>query len=162
MIAASLTSCVTTIKVNPSSRAMRRTSRWSALLVNEVERRKGLVEQQSLGRKREAARKCGALLLAAGKVLNVPLSKLAQFDELQKFVDPPRCLALPSREAQAKSNIRSHGQPGKQRGLLEHHDPARGWCPDRFAVDTHLPGGGPHEAGNDMKQRGLAAAGSPD
>ena len=66
-------------------------------------------------------------------------------------------------QARPELNVAAHVQPGKQRIVLEHHAPLGARADDRLARRASP---GPHraikEAGEELQQRGLAAAGGAD
>src|SRR5262249_7447606 len=53
-------------------------------------------------------------------------------------------------------------QPRKQRRLLEHHAAIRPRSLDGLAIDENPPGGRRFEAGDEVQERGLAAAAGAD
>ena len=60
--------------------------------------------------------------------------------------------------AQAEAHVVEHRQPREQRVALEHHAAVGAGRLDAPAVEQHLAGGRPVEAGDDAQQRALAAA----
>ena len=61
---------------------------------------------------------------------------------------------------QAEGDVAERGAPGKQLGEILEHDAAVHAVPgDRLAADADLAGGRRQEAGDDVEQRGFAAAG---
>jgi hypothetical protein len=70
-------------------------------------------------------------------------------------------LGLPSlapKTLHGQVDVLEAGQPGQQRVVLEHHRPLRAGPGDLAAVAQHHPRGGQGEAGDEVEQRGFAAA----
>ena len=120
-----------------------------------VERPEGLVHQQDLGLLGERAGEGDALAHAARELVRLALGERAQLDELQQLLDPLLALRLGHlAQAERQLDVALHVQPREQRGLLEHER--------RVADALDGAGGGAVEAGDEVEQRGLAAARGPE
>src|SRR5262245_66542777 len=71
-------------------------------------------------------------------------------------------LAVICTQRQTESNIVLNGQPRKQSSLLKDHTTIRPRSFDRLAVHEDLSGGWRLETGNQVQQRGFAAAARTD
>jgi hypothetical protein len=63
---------------------------------------------------------------------------------------------------QAEHQVLLHCQPREHRAMLRDHDAPRARAGHRRAIDAHCAAVGFFEAGDDVHQRRLAAAGRPD
>ena len=131
-----------------------------------VERAERLVEQEHLRFHRESAGQRDALTLSAGELRRETVGQPSELHEIEQTLDTLLDLrarrALATRlNAQAERDVLEHGQMPEQRVVLEHEadaafaDVLRGSVlagKDDRALIRLL------KAGNDAKQRGLAAA----
>src|SRR3954453_10754013 len=125
-----------------------------------VERAEGLVEQQDLRIIGERACDRGALLHAAGELLWPVVLEAGQTDLADEGVSDLVSLRLGHATlAQAEGDVLAHRQPGKQRVGLEHHAAIGAGAGHLASIEHHTSAGRAIEAGDDAKQRGLAAAG---
>ena len=90
-----------------------------------------------------------------GKFLQIHHAQVAQ-----SFL--VRLSPLDATHLQSKANVFLHGQPGKQRVLLEHHAPLAPHALHGLAVTQHSAAGGLQQASNDVQQRGFAATRGAD
>src|SRR5262245_962347 len=128
-----------------------------------VERTKGLVEQQDLWIVGERPRDRGALLHAAGELLWPVIFEAGQSDLADERIRDLATLGLRNPAfAQAECDVLPHGQPRKQRVVLEHHAAIRSRSSHLASVENDAPAGRPVEACDDTEQGGFAAAGGPE
>src|ERR1700742_3560365 len=71
-------------------------------------------------------------------------------------------LARHAEAARAIADIVEHAEPGKQRAFLEHHAAIGAGASNAVAVEQHFARGCLFEAGDQIEQRALAAAGGAD
>src|SRR5262249_39392045 len=118
-----------------------------------------LVHQQHLGLDGECARKPGALLHAAGKLVRVGLVEALQADELDVVRHLLADLVFRgARHPQAVGDVLVHGLPREEAEHLEDDgDPLRRRR-DRHAVDPGDPLHGPEQPVDVAQERRLAAA----
>ena len=127
-----------------------------------VQVRQRLVQQQHLRLDHDGAGERDALLLAARQLRRPAVGQMLQPDEVERRVHPP--LDLRARHApllQPEGDVAAHCHMRPQRVALEHHaDVAlvRRQARDVAPADRHLPALRDVEAGDQAKQRGLAAA----
>src|SRR5262249_51910601 len=131
-----------------------------------IERGEWLVEQQHLGTNDESARERHALLLTARELAGFAIFQARKLDERERVGDPAHYLRLGDpAHAQAVADIRRHVHVGEQRVVLEHDAdlaPIRRDIRDPLAVDGDLAAVRHQKAGDEVEQRGLAAAGRPE
>ena len=161
---ASSTECVTKIDRHAGARPDLQQLVLQLLARERVERAERLVHQQDVGLVREHARDRDALLHAA--------RKLATGSGRRSARGRPCCtnssvislhLAAASPLWRGPNAMFSpHGQPGKQRVVLEHHAAVAARAGDRVVVDATLARRWLLEAGDDAQQRRLAAARGAD
>ncbi|MDZ7747654.1 MAG: hypothetical protein U5K43_01480 [Halofilum sp. (in: g-proteobacteria)] len=65
----------------------------------------------------------------------------------------------PAHHLGSEADVLPDREPLEQRALLEHHAALRARADDRFVVEPDIARGRREEAGDDVEQRGLAAAG---
>ena len=128
-----------------------------------VERPEGLVHQEHGRVVDEGAGDRDALLHATGQLPRIPALELAQADQGEQ-VHRRGHEALPAQalHVDGQEHVVEDGAPREEdRGLEDHADvPARAL--DGGAAEGRAPGGGRQQAGEDLEQGGLAAAGGPD
>src|SRR4030088_2502777 len=175
-LSASLWSWVTKIVVTPSLR-------WISLISTCIDARRFLSsaengsprssplgrmrtarprEQQPLGPNDERARQRDALLLPAGELARLAILQALELNERERLGDPARDLGLGDpAHLEAVADIGRHAHVREQRVLLK-HDPALAPMGrnvrDPSAINCDLAAVRHQEAGNEVKQRGLAAA----
>jgi hypothetical protein len=130
-----------------------------------VERAEGLVEQQHLRLHGERAGDADALLHAAGDFRGTLVLGVAHLHEVEIVHRPVVALGArlrPRTPCRPRADVVVDGQPRQQRVVLE-HDRAVG---SRARSPRGPPGGrrrrSPGQAGDDVEQRRLAAAGMAD
>ena len=127
------------------------------LLVDGGER---LVHQQHVGVDRERAREADALAHAAGKLVRIFLLEAGEPDLRRcSGARPPRArpCATP-RSSSPKATLRSTVAQGISAKSWKTKARSGPGPADRPAVDQHLAGGRRQQAGDDLQERGLAAA----
>ena len=65
-------------------------------------------------------------------------------------------------QPEPEQHVAHRGQPREQGGFLEHHQPMPPGSLDRQAIGEHVAAVRPRQAGDDVEQRGLAAAAGAD
>ena len=129
-----------------------------------VERRQRLVEQQHARLVDQCPRQRDALLLPAGKLVDLSLAIGAQMHHLQRLADAPADLAAVDarpRLLQSVGDVALHVEMGKQRVALEDHvyrPPVGRHARHGHAVHQHLAAGRLLETADHAKARSLAAA----
>ena len=97
----------------------------------DIERSKGLVEQNQARLTDDCACKRSTLTLAARELSRIPLPKRAELDELKCIVHPRRDLgATPTADGQTITNVALNGKVRNKRIILEH-------CIERALIDWH-------------------------
>ena len=87
-----------------------------------VKRRKRLIHQQDRGIGDKGAGQTDALLHAAAKLSHLAVGPLRQADQRQLRLDPVLAGGVvDARKFQPQTDIFTHGSPGQQAELLEHH-----------------------------------------
>ena len=129
-----------------------------------IERRERLVHQQHGGIVGQRAGDGDPLLHAAGEMVRIGIGELLQLDQpelLQRdllALGPGHALHL-----QPEGDVAQRRAPGEQLGeVLEHDAAVHAVAGDGLAADADLAAGGRKEAGDDVEQRGLAAAAGAD
>ncbi|MNC49752.1 hypothetical protein D3C75_989510 [compost metagenome] len=93
---------------------------------------------------------------------DTPLAKAVEVDQGQHFAGLGFTLgAWHAGQFQAEGDVAQHVLPGQQRIVLEHHAALGAGALDGHAVQGDAPAAGGDEAGDQVEQRGLAAAGRP-
>ena len=118
---------------------------------HRVERAERLVHQQDVAVLGERPGDGDALAHAAGQLVRPLLAEPAEVHRLQQLGGPRPALGLgdPPR-TQRQLDVAAHGQPGEERGLLEHQ-------PDPRAIHVDRAERRPVQPGDDRQQRALAA-----
>ena len=120
----------------------------------------GFVHQQYARVGRQRTRQADALLLATGELPDAAVVETGQVHQREHFTRPHVALRLGhAGKFQAESHIGQHVLPGQQGIVLEHHAALGAGAFDRHAIEGDTPGRRFDEAGNQVQQRGLAAAG---
>ena len=129
-----------------------------------VERRERLVHQQHRGIVGERARDGDPLLHAAREMVRIGVGEFFELDQLELLLRDFLALGLAhALHLQAEGDVAQRGAPGKQLGeILEHHAAVLAVALHRLAADRDHAAGRLQEAGDDVEQRGFAAAGRPD
>ena len=128
-----------------------------------IERGKRFVQQQQFGFHHQRTGKRHALLLAARQILYIGVGVILQLDQSQRLIDALTLfLFRPAGEAEADADILRYLHPREEMWSLEHHDPARRRPFDFLVVEMHRAFGGTIQAGDDVQQGRLAAAGAAD
>ena len=104
----------------------------------------------------ERAGQRDALAHAAGELVRALGPGIGQVDQVQQPVGPLAALgARDPAQFQGEFDVGARGEPGQQRGVLEHEGGAG-------RRDADGPGRGRFEPGDEVQQRGLAAPGGPE
>ena len=132
-----------------------------------VERAERLVEQQHLRLHRQRAGDADALLHAAGDLRRPLVLGVRHVHQLEVVHAPSRgarrATSLPRNTlSTASCDVVVDGQPRQQRVVLEHHGAVRARLVDLAVLEEHAAGGRLEQPGDDVEQRGLAAAGVAD
>ncbi|OIQ73712.1 hypothetical protein GALL_446500 [mine drainage metagenome] len=131
-----------------------------------VERAEWLVHQQHLGFHGQSPGDAHALLHAAGNFMRVPVRCVRQADELQRSMGAGlellRAFSGCEHALHAEMHVAEAGQPGQQRVILEHHRAIRPGRGNFAAIADHHAGTRQGEAGEEVEQGALAAAGVAD
>ncbi len=132
-----------------------------ALPGNRVERRKRLVHQQQLAVHDENPRDRDELAHAARKLHRIFVRKVLEPHEIEHLVDaPPDICAGHPCGARSERDVAGDRKPRKQRSRVLEHDPARRrWTADRLAFHRDGARRGAVEAGDQVENSRLAAAG---
>ncbi|MCY1427207.1 hypothetical protein D9M71_430430 [compost metagenome] len=127
-----------------------------------IEGAERFVHQQHPRVGRQRPGQAHALLLATGQLPDAPFAKAVEVDQGQHLAGLG--FTLRSRypgQFQAEGDVAQHVLPGQQGVVLEHHAALGAGALDRHAVQGDAPAAGGDEAGDQVEQRGLAAAGRP-
>ncbi|MDT4823688.1 hypothetical protein FQZ97_569240 [compost metagenome] len=125
-----------------------------------VEGAEGLVHQQHTRVGGQGAGDADALSLSAGKLPDTALVEAGQVHQGEHFAGTSLSLgAGHAGQFQTEGDIAEHVLPGQQGVVLEHHAALGAGAADENAVEADAPGAGADEAGDEVEQRGLAAAG---
>jgi hypothetical protein len=104
-----------------------------------------------------------ALLHAARQLPRVALLEAAQADQPQQLgAHAPVALPVEALHVDGQQHVVEHRAPGKQHRRLEDHADVAAGAVDERAAQPRLAGGGRQDAGEDLEQRGLAAARGAD
>ena len=132
-----------------------------------VERGERLVEHQQRGLVDQRAAERGALLHAARQFPGKPVAEARRGRPcraasrrargIRSFLER-KLRAVRLDDLQRQHDVVEHRAPGQQVGVLERHARDLHGPFHRLAVDLHDALGGLHEAGDELHQRGLAAA----
>src|ERR1700741_2149271 len=126
------------------------------LLVDRGER---LVHQDDVGVDGERAREADALAHAAGELARVAVLEALQADFGDVLARDRLALrAWRTAQLQAEGHVAQHVGPGQQREVLEHERPFGPGTFNRSSLDQNFSPVARDEAGDDLEQRGLAAA----
>ena len=131
------------------------------LLARErIERAERLVHQDQLGIVDQRARDRRALLHAAGKLVGIFVLVALEPDQREQIAGARAARRHRQPEDfRRQQHVVDHAPPFQQQRLLEHHaDVARRIERLRRRSDPHLAGVVRMQAGEDLQQRGLAAA----
>ena len=126
-----------------------------------IKRAERFIHQQRFGLIDQRARHRGALAHAARKLRRCVVLEPLETDQLDHLPDPilrlgaRRCVGF---QLQSDSNVVLGGAPRQQCVLLRHVADAPVRPGDRIAVIEHLARGRPHQAGDHVEDRRLAAA----
>ncbi len=131
-----------------------------------VERAERLVHQQHARLDRQRAGDADALLHAAGDLARQLVLRRQQADKIERGAGALGQLGALFRRAENPLHRQVHvleaGQPGQQRVVLEHHGAVRAG-PGDFALGAQQHAAGrAGQAGDQVQQGGLAAAGMAD
>ena len=125
-----------------------------------------LVKQEELRLARQRPPHGHALALAARELAGPAVQQVADLQHGRHFVDALLALGLGHlAHLQRKADVVGHAHGGVERVALEHHGNVavtRGHAHHVLAADAHFALGGRIQPGNDVEQRGLAAARGPD
>ncbi len=110
---------------------------------------------------RQRAGQADALFLAAGELPDPAIVRSRGGPPARAFPGPGfRACRVPTpASSRPKRDVGQHVLPGQQGVVLEHHAAFGARALDRHAVEGDAPGAGLDEAGNQVQQRSLAAAG---
>jgi hypothetical protein len=124
-----------------------------------VQPAEGLVEDHQPRLVDQRADQLGSPLHAAGQLARIAVGRVAQPDPGEQVARPLLGLALaqPAR-ARPEGHVLQRGQPGHQRVLLEHEQPLGAGAAHRRPVDHHAALAGRAIAGQQERDRALAAA----
>ena len=104
-----------------------------------------------------------ALAHAAGQLARIAVGELGEADAREErhrlFL---KVLFLKAAQLELYEHVVEHCAPFKEHRALEHDPQVRLRTADRVAVDAHRAAARGQQAGDDAKQRGLAAARRPD
>jgi hypothetical protein len=128
-----------------------------------IERAEGLVHEQDVGLERERARQRHPLLHAARQLMHVRAREAGHLDQrqvlLRAFVaHAPRHAQL----LQAEGDVLGDVEPREERRILEHDAAIVAGPAYRPIAYQDGAGVGPLEPGDEVEERGLAAAGRAD
>ncbi|MNN07382.1 hypothetical protein D3C81_1202060 [compost metagenome] len=130
-----------------------------------IQRAERLVHQQHLRLHGEGAGDTDALLHATGQFAGLLLRGGLEADHVEEAgAMLGHLLARPVRVARAhgEGDVLLHGQPGQQRVALEHHATVQAGAGDFLAGHHHPAAAGLFQAGDDVEDGALAAAGVAD
>ena len=124
-----------------------------------IERAERLVQQKDPRVVHQRARDTDALLHAARQFRWPPIREFGEVDKLQqlKRADFER-LPIEPENFLWQQNVLENGAPPHQRGRLKHNADVTPGARDDLICDPHLAGRGAAESGNDLQNRGFAAA----
>ena len=131
---------------------------------HRIERGERLVHQQHGGVVGERAGDGDTLLHAAGEMMRIGVGEFLELDEGELLARDAFALGLgDALHLQPERHVAERGAPREQLGEILEHDAAVHAAPgDRLAADPDFARGGREEAGDDVEQRRLAAAGRAD
>ena len=125
-----------------------------------VQRRERLVEQQDVGIHDQRTDQCDALAHAARQCFRVGVFKTGEPKTLEVFAGLALGFdAVDAAGLEAQKHVAKHGAPGKQQVLLHHVADAAAQAFDLLAAIMHRARVRLDQAGDDIEDRGLAAAG---
>ena len=163
---ASSTSCVIISTVLPSFGVDRHHRVLQVRARERVERAERLVEQQHLRLHRERAGEADALLHAAGDLRRPLVLGVRHLHEIEIVHGPGVPLGARLRAGEhlvdREPDVVVDGEPRQQRMVLEHDRAVGAGLVDLAVLQQHAAGRRRHQAGDDVEQRGLAAAGMAD
>lgn len=129
-----------------------------------IDGRERLIEQQDLRVDGERTGQVDPCLHAAGELARKGARRVGEPDQLDQLhaALAGLCLRPGLRNLEPVGDVREHGSPGQQVGLLEDHRPVGAWPRDDAPIEGQLSPTGRDEARDCVQHRRLAAARGTD